>query len=327
MRETELIALIRRLNERPAPGLVAGIGDDCAILRPRAGEDLLVTTDLLLEGVHFERATHTGVDCGWKCLARGLSDIAAMGGTPRYAFVSLGLPEWACGHWVRDFYRGMGQLAARYGIVVAGGDLTKSDKALCDIVVLGAVRRGKALRRGGAHVGDRLFVTGALGGSAFGLETKKGKAWQRHRRPEPRIEAGQLLARKLGATACMDVSDGLALDLHRLCMESGCAAELNGTLPLFPGASVEQALSGGEDYELLFAAPPTRRIPPQIAGLDVTEIGVCVAGKPGALTRAGKPLAAAGWDPFAAPQRARGADATMPVTDRKRGDACKVTRT
>jgi len=299
MRETSLIALIQRLTVADAPGLVKGIGDDCAIIRPHAGEDLLVTTDFLLEGVHFLRETHSAADCGWKCLARGLSDIAAMGGTPRYAFVSLALAPWTSARWVRGFYTGMQRLAQRYGVVIAGGDLTKSDKVLCDIIVLGAVKRGRALRRDGAKPGDRLFVTGLLGGSALGLETRKGMASKRHLRPEPRIDAGLALAH-LKAAACMDLSDGLALDLHRLCQESGCAAELNGTLPVFPGATVRQALSGGEDYELLFAAPANRRVPASIAGLPVTEIGRCVEGKPGRILFEGKPLPAAGWDPFSA---------------------------
>ncbi len=303
MQETDLIALIQRITAADAPGLVKGIGDDCAIIRPNAGEDLLVTTDFLLEGVHFLRETHSAADCGWKCLARGLSDIAAMGGSPRYAFVSLALAPWTSARWVRDFYKGMQRLAGRHDVVIAGGDLTKSDKILCDIIVLGAVKRGRALRRDGAKPGDRLYVTGLLGGSALGLETHKGiahgKAWLRHLRPEPRIEAGLALA-KLKATACMDLSDGLALDLHRLCQESGCAAELNGALPVFPGASIQQALSGGEDYELLFAAPAARRVPASIAGLPVTEIGRCVKGKAGRIFFDGRPLPATGWDPFSA---------------------------
>ena len=298
MRETDLIALIRKLNAAQAPGLVKGIGDDCAILRPKSGEDILVTTDFLLEGVHFLRETHSAADCGWKALARGLSDIAAMGGTPRYAFVSLALAPWSDARWVRGFYTSMRQLARRHGVVVAGGDLTKSDKVLCDIIVLGAVKRDRALCRSGASPGDRLYVTGLLGGSALGLDTHTGAAWKRHLRPEPRIEAGRILATRLKATACMDLSDGLALDLHRLCQASGCSAELSGTLPVFPGASIQQALSGGEDYELLFAAPADRRIPKLIAGLPITEIGRCIAGEPGRILFDGKTLPAAGWDPF-----------------------------
>lgn len=298
MRETDLIALIRRLNSGRAPGLVEGIGDDCAILRPRPGEDLLVTTDFLLEDVHFGRQTHTAADCGWKALARGLSDIAAMGGTPRYAFVSLALAPWAGLYWVRGFYRGLNSLARRHGVVVAGGDLSGAGKLVCDIVVLGSVKRGRALRRGGAKPGDRLYVTGLLGGSALGLETRQGQAWKRHLRPEPRIGAGLELASRLRASACMDLSDGLALDLFRLSTESGCAAELHGGLPVFPGATLAQALSGGEDYELLFAAPAGRRMPVAIAAVPVTEIGRCVQGTPGHILFAGKPLPASGWDPF-----------------------------
>jgi thiamine-monophosphate kinase len=298
MRETDLVALIRRLNPGRAPGLVEGIGDDCAILRPRAGEDLLVTTDFLLEGVHFQSQTHSAADCGWKSLARGLSDIAAMGGTPRYAFVSLALTPWAGGAWLRGFYRGMNSLARRYDVRIAGGDLTGAEKLLCDIVVIGAVKRGRALRRGGAKPGDKLYVSGALGGSALGLETRRGRAWKRHLRPEPRIEVGQALGGRAGASACMDLSDGLALDLFRMCTESKCAAELYGELPVFPGATLEQALSGGEDYELLFAAPAGRRSRSSIAGVAVTEIGRCVQGKPGTILLAGQPLRASGWDPF-----------------------------
>ena len=299
MPERELIAAIRRLCPGDAPGLVAGIGDDCAILRPRANEDLLVTTDFLMEGVHFERATHTPVDCGWKALARGLSDIAAMGGVPRWAFVSLALAPDCCGHWVADFYRGMNTLAKRYGVVVAGGDLTRNDKIVCDIVVLGGVERGKALRRNGARVGDKLYVTGTLGASALGLATKRGSAWLRHRRPEPRIDQGRQL-RALGARACMDLSDGLALDAKRLAAESGCAIELSGALPIDRGATREQALGGGEDYELLFAAPARRSIPAEIAGIAVTEIGRCVAGPAGTVTVSGSRLGDGGWDPFRA---------------------------
>lgn len=298
MRETDLVALIRRLNAGRAPGLVEGIGDDCAILRPRPGEDLLVTTDLLLEDVHFRRQTHTAADCGWKALARGLSDIAAMGGTPRYAFVSLALAPWAGPDWVRGFYRGLNSLARRHGVVVAGGDLSGAEKLVCDIVVLGSVKRGRALRRGGARPGDRLYVTGLLGGSALGLATRQGRAWKRHLRPEPRIQVGQALASRLGASACMDLSDGLALDLFRLCTESKCAAELHGGLPIYPGATLAQALSGGEDYELLFAAPAGRRMPAAIATVPVTEIGLCVQGRPGHILFAGNPLPPNGWDPF-----------------------------
>jgi thiamine-monophosphate kinase len=297
MRERELVSVIQRICASRAPGLVAGIGDDCAIVRPRAGEELLVTTDFLIEGVHFERATHTSGDCGWKALARGLSDIAAMGGVPRYAFVSLALAAGCDARWVRGFYRGMNALAGRHGVAIAGGDLTRNKQIVCDIVVLGGVARGKALRRNTARVGDSVYVTGALGTSALGLATQRGAAWRRHRRPEPRIAQGRLL-RAIGARACMDLSDGLALDLQRLCAASGCAAELSGALPVYRGATREQALGGGEDYELLFTAPPRARVPQSLAGIAVTRIGRCVAGTPGSVQLAGGERVSGGWDPF-----------------------------
>ena len=140
--------------------------------------------------------------------------------------------------WLRGFYRGLNTLARRHGVVVAGGDLSEAEKLVCDIVVLGAVKRGRALRRSGAKPGDRLYVTGLLGGSALGLETRKGRAWKRHLRPEPRIEAGRELAARCGATACMDLSDGLALDLFRMCTESRCAAELHGGCLLYTSRCV-----------------------------------------------------------------------------------------
>jgi thiamine-monophosphate kinase len=299
MNELALVRLIRGLAPSRAPGVVAGIGDDCAIFRPRANEDLLLTTDFLIEDVHFRPQTHSGADCGWKALARGLSDIAAMGGSPRACLVSLALAPWANARWVRDFYRGLNQLAARHGVAVIGGDSTFTGKLACDIVVLGAVPRGRALRRGGARPGDLIGVTGSLGGAALGLESLKGPARRRHLRPEPRVEAGRLLRTRLRATACMDLSDGLALDLHRLCLESQAAACLWGPLPAFPGASMEQVLAGGEDYELLFTVPPLCRLPQSIAGLPFTAIGAIEAGTPGHLTYAGVPLKPFGWNPSA----------------------------
>jgi thiamine-monophosphate kinase len=297
MNELALVRLIRKLTPADAPGVIAGIGDDCAILRPRSNEDLLITTDLLIEDVHFRRETHSGADCGWKALARGLSDIAAMGGTPRACLVSLALAAWTNAEWVRSFYRGLNQLAARHNVAVIGGDTTRTEKLTCDIVVIGAVPRGRALRRDGAKPGDIICVTGALGGSALGLETRKGPALRRHLRPKPRLEAGRLIRARLRASACLDLSDGLALDLHRLCLESKVAADLWGPLPSFPGASIEQALAGGEDYELLFTIPPARKLPDFIANLPLAAIGTIKAGKPGALTFAGLPLKPAGWNP------------------------------
>ncbi len=207
--------------------LVVGIGDDCAIFRPRgAREDLLFTTDLLLDGVHFRTETHRAENVGHKALARGLSDIAAMGGEPRFCLVSLSVPPSTPDTWVDGFYRGLLRLAGRYSIVLAGGDLARSPMLGCDIVVCGAVPRGLALRRDGARAGDGIYVSGRLGGSALGLASGTGAAWKRHLRPEPRIALGCFLRKKLRATAAMDLSDGLSLDLRRMSLASGLAADI-----------------------------------------------------------------------------------------------------
>ncbi|MBL8226988.1 MAG: thiamine-phosphate kinase [Bryobacterales bacterium] len=296
---TEL-ALVERIRRRAGKSraMVLGIGDDCAIYQPAPGEQLLFTTDLLIEDIHFLRGTHKAADCGWKALARGLSDIAAMGGMPRFCLVSLAVPEWATDRWVNGFYDGLLKLAALHKTTLAGGDLSRADKLLCDIVVCGSVPLGKALRRDGAKTGDGIYVSGALGASALGLATGKGAAFRRHLRPEPRLKLGIALREKLHATAAMDLSDGLSLDLHRLCTASGVAADLNGDLPIWGGATPAQALHGGEDYELLFTVPSGVKVPSQISGIPLTRIGEVVRGKPGAMRIAGLHLHPLGHDHF-----------------------------
>ena len=277
---------------------MAGIGDDCAILRPRGGaQDLLFTTDLLIEGVHFERTTHPAAVVGQKALARGLSDIAAMGGDPLFCLLSLGLPQWAGDGWVDRFYDGLLKLAKATGVVLAGGDLARTKTAVCDIVVAGSVPKGCALRRDGARPEDAIYVSGKLGGSALGLATKKGRAWQRHLRPEPRLALGRYLRETSHATAAMDLSDGLSLDLRRLCIASNVAAEIE-TPPVFPGASLEQALHGGEDYELLFTVRHATRVPVRFGDLPLTRIGVIRRGPPGRVLLDGRPLEPLGYDHF-----------------------------
>jgi len=266
--------LRRRVGVARGAGVVLGIGDDCAIVRPKgSAEDLLYTTDMLIEGVHFLRETHRAEDVGWKALARGLSDIAAMGGEPRFCLLSLAVAEWCDQRWIDGFYRGLLALAQREGAPLIGGDLAKTDRVMCDIVVGGAVPRGRALRRDGARAGDAIYVSGVLGGSALGLATQRGRAWKRHRRPEPRIALGRFLRERVGATAAMDLSDGVSLDLQRLCMASGLCAEIE-TPPVFRGATVDQALHRGEDYELLFTVPRRGRVPGEFEGVRLTRIGV-----------------------------------------------------
>jgi thiamine-monophosphate kinase len=287
--------LRRRTAVSAAAGLVLGIGDDCAVFRPRGGEDLLFTTDMLIEDTHFRRSTHTAADVGWKALARGLSDIAAMGGEPRFCLVSLALAPWCDAAWVDGFFSGLLRLARRERTMLAGGDLSHAGKMACDIVVAGAVPRGTALRRGGARAGDAIYVSGTLGGSALGLAGGRGRAWKRHVRPEPRLALGRFLRERVRATAAMDLSDGLSLDLHRMCLESKLSAAIEAP-PVFRGATLEQALDGGEDYELLFTASAATRVPAEFQGVPLTRIGTMRRGRPGTVTLEGEPLAAGGYD-------------------------------
>jgi thiamine-monophosphate kinase len=280
--------------------LRVGIGDDCAVFRPRGGgEDLLFTTDMLLEDVHFQRTTHTAADVGHKALARGLSDIAAMGGAPRFCLLSLAVPRWANVGWIDRFYDGFLSLADRTGAPLAGGDLARAARLACDVVVCGGVPRKAALYRTGARPGDRIYVSGALGGSALGLESGKGPARRRHLRPEPRLALGRFLRERLHATAAMDLSDGLSLDLNRMCAASGVSASIEPP-PVFPGATLSHALHGGEDYELLFTLPPDSRAPARFEDLPLTCIGVCASPRSGsrAVLLNGKPLAPLGFDHF-----------------------------
>ena len=297
--QTLVEALRRRASSAGAQeaGLALGIGDDCAIFRPRAGQELLFTTDMLIEGTHFQRATHSAADAGWKALARGLSDIAAMGGEPRFCLVSLAVARWCGPSWVERFFRGLLLLARRTGTVLAGGDLSHAAQVACDVVVCGSAPRGSALRRSTARAGDAVYVSGLLGGSALGLASGGGKAWRRHKRPEPRLALGRFLRERVHASAAMDLSDGISLDLHRLCLASGLSAEIEAP-PRFPGATLEQSLHGGEDYELLFTAGPSRRVPAEFEGVPLTQIGTMRKGRAGAVRLAGKPLPALGYDHF-----------------------------
>jgi thiamine-monophosphate kinase len=333
--EKALIAEIRRfaksLKQRRSQ-VITGIGDDCAVLRMDKAREILVTTDFSLEGIHFRRDWHPAEAVGHRCLARGLSDIAAMGGEPVAAFLSLALPRDLPQAWVGRFLRGLIGLAEKYGVALAGGDTAESPNGiLADIIVIGSVPKGKAVLRSGARAGDRVFVSGELGGSAAavvkmstqypvsGTQTKKGlrklnpRDYPRYFYPEPRIELGRILREKSLATAMIDVSDGLSTDLAHICEESGVGAEIASAL--IPRACVgkparevelELALHGGEDYELLFTAPPGRRIPSQIGGVALTQIGVVMRGR-GIFVRnekgVGYELQARGWEHFVSRER------------------------
>lgn len=296
------VELIERIRARVPPalrsGLVLGIGDDCAVFRPRgSNEDLLFTTDLLVEDIHFRRDTHRAADIGWKALARGLSDIAAMGGDPRFCLVSLALAPWNDARWVDAFYGGLLELATRENTPLAGGDLGRSAKTTCDIVVCGGAPRAKWLSRSGARAGDNIYVSGCLGGSAAGLRKSRGVARRKHLRPEPRLTLGLYLRSRLHATSAMDLSDGLSLDLHRLSKASGLAADIEAP-PVFRGATLEDALHGGEDYELLFTAPPRCRVPAVFEGVPLSRIGTMRKGRAGEIRFNGAPLEPLGYDHF-----------------------------
>ena len=287
------LALIARIRRRAGSGagVRLGIGDDCALLRVKAEEEVAVTTDLSIEGRHFLRELHPAEAVGHRALARGLSDIAAMGARPVAAFLSLGVPEEltrAAGRksssWVDRFLDGFLRLAAEHKTPLAGGDLAQSPIAMADIVLVGAVPRGTALLRSGARAGDVLYVTGWLGGSAAGLRRLMSRSLRSkkdelaaHLWPQPRIAQGARLRTRGVATAGIDISDGLSTDLTHLCDESSVGAEVDARLlPLSAGATLEEALHGGEDYELLFTARAAARVPRQIAGVPVTRIGTMV---------------------------------------------------
>jgi thiamine-monophosphate kinase len=297
------LALIQHIRSR-ADGFVGGgvrlgIGDDCAILKARAGEEIVVTTDLSLEGRHFRRDWHPAAAVGHRALARGLSDIAAMGARPVAAFLSLALPAAVAknARWVDGFLDGLLALAKLHRVPLAGGDTSEApgDAVIADIVLLGAAPAGRALRRSGARVGDGLYCTGALGGAAAELAAlaakprkfagAKADGAHPHLFPEPRLAVGQALLRRKIATACVDMSDGLSTDLAHLCEASGVAAEIDaGSLPVHPLAEklsaegrMNAVLHGGEDYELLFTARASTRVPRSIGGVAVTRIGRIVS--------------------------------------------------
>jgi len=295
-------ALIRRIRRqakvRLGQGVVAtGIGDDAAVLACPSGYQILLTTDFSLEGVHFRREWHPPDSVGHRCLTRGLSDIAAMGGEPTAAFLSLALPADLPQSWVDGFMGGLLRLGRKYNIPLAGGDTAVSPAGvLADIVVVGRVPAGKALLRSGAGIGDSLYVTGELGCSASTLYRlrqggvtalgPKGKlryaTHAPHFYPQPRVAIGRWLRERGLATAAIDVSDGLSTDLGHICEESGVGALVyEAAIPRpsgLPTSSLHYALHGGEDYELLFTAPGSRPIPGKIAAVRVTRIGEIIRG-------------------------------------------------
>jgi thiamine-monophosphate kinase len=330
--ELSLIAEIRLASGRAKGSVVLGIGDDCAILRPPTGYEVLVTTDFTLEGRHFRRDLHPAESVGHRCLARGLSDLAAMGAKPMAAFLSLALPGEMLASkrgrdWVAGFFRGFRDLGARWGVSLAGGDTAEAPAGLvlADITLVGTAPAGQALRRSRGRPGDALYCTGRLGGSAAELEgmlarrrmvrvaagSQANGLGGEHPQlfPEPRLGVGAALLRRKLATACLDLSDGLSSDLAQLCAESSVGAEVEERLlPLHPLAArlgeekaLRAALDGGEDYELLFSAGPEVRVPKSVAGVAITRIGRLVKRQGMTLVRRDKrreKLVRGGWEHF-----------------------------
>ena len=316
--EFGLIGLIRRRAQHRSPGTVLGIGDDAAVLAPEGDGELLVTTDMLLEGVHFHRRWGRPRDLGRKALAVNVSDIAAMGGVPQHALLGLAIPtDGPSLAELEAMLAGLEEEAERYGVTLVGGDTCGSQSGLVlAVTLLGRVAGGRALRRSGATPGDWLWVTGWLGASAAGLlalerglrpaaawpadvprpgwlgageETAIQAAIQAHLTPIPRLRAGQALVGC--ASAMIDVSDGVASDSRHLATESQVTVRVLATrIPVHPGARVmarltgreplDLALRGGEDYELLFtaAADPRPVLAAAAPDLQVSRIGEVATG-------------------------------------------------
>ena len=312
--EHALLARLLARLPRTSPTVLVGPGDDAAVLAPVRNERLVVTTDAVVEGVHFLRAFSTPADIGHKALAVNLSDLAAMGATPRWALLSLVLPgSWPVGD-VEDLVAGLAALAGRHGVSVVGGNLTRTDGPLVvDVTAGGDVAPRRWLTRGGARAGDEIWLSGSIGAAAAGLEMLKAgiggeepgaadalsvpasqlpahECIARHRRPEPRVRLGRAMARARAARAAMDLSDGLADALRQVALASGVGVRIDAQrLPIAAGARewwrgrgvdpVIAALSSGDDYELLFAVAPRRggalrSVSRHVADPPLTKIGV-----------------------------------------------------
>ena len=299
-------SLRQRVASLTTQSLVAGIGDDAAVIRNTEGRETVVTADLLVEDIDFRRTTTPPYLLGHKALAVSLSDIAAMGARPLWSLVSVGVPDDV---WQTDFverlYDGLLELANRYGVRLIGGDTSRTtDKIVLDSIVTGECAAGMSVKRSGAKPGDHIFVTGSLGAAAAGLrliergahlaeqtlgddETQKlDHILLRQLRPEPRVGWGLVLGEERLATSMIDLSDGLSSDLNHLCEASGVGAlidssllpvddrvqELCGRRALDP---LQLALHGGEDFELLFTVAPENaaRLPRKVDGVEIKRIG------------------------------------------------------
>ena len=304
--EFGLIEAIRKRAARDTRGSSpwrVAIGDDAAVLTPRAGEELVLTTDALVEDVHFRWRSSDPRRVGHKALAVNLSDVSAMGARPVGCLLTLALPSGLAATRLEGFLSGFLSLARASRCPLVGGDVVRARQFSATVTAIGAVARGRALLRSAARPGERVFVTGTLGGAAAGLaRLERGRLRtpldrrlaRRQQAPEPRLAAGAALVEARLSRAAIDVSDGLAQDLGHLCEESGVGARIAlETVPVMRGATLAQALTGGEDYELLFTAQksaPSAAVLGRRLGCRVSEIGVITA-RPGlVITRSGRPV-------------------------------------
>ena len=327
MREDDVVAAIRAIVEPGgATSVLLGIGDDAAIWQPSRSNRSAITTDALVEGVHFSRDLMTLADAGWRAIAANASDLAAMGARPVLATVALGVPVGTDEASIVELYRGIAAAASAAGMTIAGGDLTRAPVLTIAIAAVGEVRPSNVKTRSGGRPGYVLAVTGTLGAARAGLALARAgdsklagpaaiAALTAFRRPQARCAEGRFLAASRNVGAMMDLSDGLSTDLARLCVASGCGALLSAVpvaeaaraIALERGEDPERfALAGGEDFELLVAVRPrafehlARRFAAQF-GRPLHRIGTLRAGGGLALARDGveEPIAATGWDHFA----------------------------
>jgi thiamine-monophosphate kinase len=310
------------LGRAHAAGLQIGIGDDAAVWRPRPGQETTLTCDWFLDGTHFLADRHPPRSVGWKCLARAVSDVAAMGADPRCFLLNLALPGNRAKEWLAGFLKGLRAASRAFRCPIAGGDTTQRDQVLINVTVIGECHRGREILRSGARPGDAIYVTGRLGEAEYGLQliqtsgnrlAARDSRLQKQLFPIPRLEVGAFLARRRLASAMMDLSDGLSSDLPRLCAASGTGAHLD--LKRIPRVSIAKsdvhrgfdasqlALHGGDDYELLFTVAKKNvvRIPSAIGRIAITQIGEITSQRKILLSNERvntHPLENKGWDPF-----------------------------